>query len=154
MLQDQASERDAARPAAWEWSQGAPPARAPWWERNVRFLLPLPTLLLMLLFVIYPTITALLFSFNHIEITRDGLVQRFIGLENFGRAFQDHLIISSVRITLQWILVVTVVEMLLGLGLALLVSSGIRLRGLAISLLIIPIMLLNIRRFRSERVSG
>src|SRR5262249_11293755 len=112
-----------------------------WWERNIQFLLPLPTLLLILLFVVYPTITALLFSFSHIDITSNGLVQRFVGLANFRRAFQDPLIADSVRITLEWVVVVTTVEMVIGLALALLVSSGIRLRGLAISLLMIPIVL-------------
>lgn len=116
-------------------------ARAPWWERNIHFLLPLPTVLLLLLFVVYPTVTAIQFSFQHIDITAEGLIQKFIGVQNYTRAFHDSLIANSAKITLQWIIVVTTVEMLLGLGLALLVSSGIRLRGLAISLLIIPIVL-------------
>ena len=32
-------------------------ARAPWWERNIQYLLPLPVVLLLALFVVYPTIT-------------------------------------------------------------------------------------------------
>ena len=47
----------------------------------------------------------------------------------------------AARITLEWVVVVTCAELLLGLGLAMIVSSGIRWRGLVISLLMIPIVL-------------
>jgi len=115
--------------------------RAPWWERNLRYLLPLPTLLVLALFVVYPTLTAVQFSFNHISITGDGLVMRFVGAENYLRAFRDPFIANAARITVEWVVMVTAAEMLLGLGLALLVSSGIRWRGLVISFLMVPIVL-------------
>jgi multiple sugar transport system permease protein len=103
--------------------------------------LPLPTLVLLALFVVYPTITAIQFSLNHITITGEGLQMRFTGWENFLRAFRDPLIANAARITLQWVVIVTALEVLIGLGLALLVSSGIRWRGLVISVLMIPIVL-------------
>jgi multiple sugar transport system permease protein len=115
--------------------------RAPWWERNIQYLLPLPTVVLLVIFVIYPTITAIQFSLNHITITGEGLQMRFTGLDNFIRAFRDALIINAARITLQGVVVVTLFEILIGLALALVVSSGIRFRGLVISLLMIPIVL-------------
>src|SRR5690242_12377133 len=114
-------------------------ARAPWWERNIQYLLPLPVVLLLALFVIYPTITAIQFSLNHVSITSEGLQLRFTGLDNYVRAFKDPLIATAARQTLEWVIVVTMSEMLLGLLLAMLVSSGIRLRGLVISVLMIPI---------------
>jgi multiple sugar transport system permease protein len=117
------------------------PTRAPWWERNLRFLLPVPTLLILALFVIYPTLTAVQYSLSHITITGEGLEQRFLGIDNYVRAVRDPLIANAARITLEWVAVVTTAELLLGLGLALLVSSGIRWRGLVISLLMIPIVL-------------
>jgi multiple sugar transport system permease protein len=117
------------------------PARAPWWERNIQYLLPVPTLLLLLLYVVYPTITTIEYSLNHVAITADGLTMRFTGLDNFVRAFHDPFIANAARITLEWVVVVTLAEVVLGLGLALLVSSGIRWRGPIISLLMIPIVL-------------
>jgi multiple sugar transport system permease protein len=104
-------------------------------------LLPLPTVALLALFVVYPTITAVQFSLNHVTITGEGLQMRFTGWENFARAFRDPLIANAARITLQWVVVVTILEILIGLGLAVLVSTGIRWRGLVISLLMIPIVL-------------
>ena len=94
-----------------------------------------------MLFVVYPTITAIQYSLNHVAITADGLTMRFTGLDNYARAFRDPLIANAARITLEWVVVVTLAEVLLGLALALLVSSGIRWRGLVISLLMIPIVL-------------
>jgi multiple sugar transport system permease protein len=116
-------------------------ARAPWWERNIQYLLPLPTVVLLLLFVVYPTITAIQFSLNHVSITGEGLIMRFTGFDNYTRAFRDPLIATAARQTLQWVVVVTFMEMLFGLGLALLVTTGVRLRGLVISVLMIPIVL-------------
>lgn len=118
-----------------------PVQRAPWWERNIQYLLPLPTVALLLLFVVYPTVTAIQYSLNHVTITGDGLQLRFTGWENYGRAFGDQFVRNAAWITLQWVVVVTSLEILIGLGLALLVTSGIRWRGLVISLLMIPIVL-------------
>jgi multiple sugar transport system permease protein len=116
-------------------------ARAPWWDRNIQYLLPLPTVVLLALFVVYPTVLAIQFSLTHVTITADGLAMRFTGLDNYTRAFRDPLIATAARQTLEWVVVVTLVEMLLGLALALLISAGIRLRGLVISVLMIPIVL-------------
>ncbi len=98
-------------------------------------------MLLLAFFVVYPTITAVQYSLNHITITGEGLQMRFTGLDNYTRAFRDPLIATAARQTLEWVVVVTSLEMLLGLGLALLVSSGIRVRGVVISVLMIPIVL-------------
>jgi multiple sugar transport system permease protein len=130
-----------SQPAASSSSLPHAPERAAWWERNIQYLLPLPTLALLLLYVVYPTFTAIAYSLSHVAITAEGLDTRFVGLDNYIRAFRDPFIINAARITLQWVIVVTIAEVLLGLGLALLVSSGIRWRGLIISLLIIPIVL-------------
>jgi len=131
----------AVSPTSSPWPDNARGARAPWWERNIQYLLPLPTVVLLLLFVVYPTITAIHFSLNHVTITGEGLSMRFTGLDNYGRAFRDPLIATAARQTLEWVVVVTSVEMLLGLCLALLISSGVRVRGLFISVLMIPIVL-------------
>ena len=98
-------------------------------------------MVLLVLFVVYPTLTAIQYSLNHVTITGEGLQMRFTGADNFIRAFRDPFVANAARITLQWVVVVTSLEILIGLGLAMLVSSGIRWRGLVISLLMIPIVL-------------
>jgi multiple sugar transport system permease protein len=114
---------------------------APWWERNLAWLLVAPTILMFILFALLPSITAILFAFSHIKLHRTGLLRTFIGFDNFTRAFDDSLVRQSAVTTLKWALTVTTIEILLGLGLALLVSHGIRGRGIFTSLLIIPIIM-------------
>jgi multiple sugar transport system permease protein len=117
------------------------PERAPWWERNLAWLLIAPTITMFALFAVYPTITAVLFSVSHARLIRGGLQRKFIGLDNFRRAFEDPLIRQSAKFTIQWTVGVTVLEVLLGLAVALLVSQVVRGRALITSLLIIPIIM-------------
>jgi multiple sugar transport system permease protein len=113
----------------------------PWWERNLSWLLVSPMLLMFVVFALIPSITAILFAFSHITLHRSGMLRTFIGLENFERAFNDPLVRQSALTTLKWALTVSTVEILLGLGLALLLAHGVWGRALFTSLLIIPIIM-------------
>jgi multiple sugar transport system permease protein len=113
----------------------------PWWERNLAWLLVAPTILMFVVFALVPSITAILYAFSHIRLHRTGLLRTFIGFDNFVRAFGDSLVRQSALTTLKWALTVTTVEILLGLGLALLLAQGIRGRAIFTSLLIIPIIM-------------
>ena len=114
---------------------------APWWERNLAWLLVAPTILMFVVFAFIPSITAITFAFSHIRLHRTGMLRTFIGFDNFVRAFGDSLVRQSAVTTLKWALTVTTVEILLGLGLALLLAHGIRGRAIFTSLLIIPIIM-------------
>jgi multiple sugar transport system permease protein len=113
----------------------------PWWERNLSWLLVSPMVLMFVVFALIPSITAILFAFSHITLHRSGMLRTFIGLENFERAFNDPLVRQSALTTLKWALTVSTVEILLGLGLALLMAHGVWGRALFTSLLIIPIIM-------------
>src|SRR5215212_1485419 len=113
----------------------------PWWERNLPWLLVSPMVLMFVVFALLPSITAILFAFSHIRLHRSGMLRTFIGFENFERAFSDPLVRQSAVTTLKWALTVTTVEILLGLGLALLLAHGVRGRAIFTSLLIIPIIM-------------
>ena len=113
----------------------------PWWERNLAWLLVAPMLLMFAVFAVLPSITAILYAFSHIRLQRGGMLRTFIGFDNFARAFDDPLVRQSALTTLKWALTVTTVEILLGLGLALLLAHGVRGRAIFTSLLIIPIIM-------------
>jgi multiple sugar transport system permease protein len=118
-----------------------PTAATPWWERNLAWLLVAPMLVMFVFFAVLPSITAILYAFSHIRLQRGGMVRTFIGFDNFARAFADPLVRQSAGTTLKWALTVTTVEILLGLGLALLLAHGVRGRAIFSSLLIIPIIM-------------
>jgi multiple sugar transport system permease protein len=113
----------------------------PWWERNLAWLLIAPMLLMFVIFALIPSITAILYAFSHITLHRSGMLRTFVGFENFARVIDDPLVRQSAVTTLKWALTVTSVEILLGLGLALLLSHGVRGRAIFTSLLIIPIIM-------------
>jgi multiple sugar transport system permease protein len=113
----------------------------PWWERNLPWLLVAPTLLLLVVFSLIPTVMLIRFAFSNVLLQRGGIQTEFIGIENFARAFQDSLVQQAVWITVRWVGIVTACEILLGLGLALLLAGNVRGRGLFTSLLIIPIIM-------------
>ena len=116
-------------------------AGTPWWERNLAWLLVAPTIVMFVIFAFIPSITAILYAFSHIRLHRSGLLRTFIGFDNFRRVFEDPLVQQSAGTTLKWAVTVTTVEILLGLGLALLLAHGVRGRAIFTSLLIIPIIM-------------
>jgi multiple sugar transport system permease protein len=115
--------------------------RAPWWERNLAWLLVAPTAVMFVVFGFIPSITAIMYAFSRVRLTRDGITRTFIRLDNFERAFEDPLVSDAVRITLKWVGVVTLAEVTLGLVLAVLLTQDIRWRGVISTLLIIPIIM-------------
>jgi multiple sugar transport system permease protein len=98
-------------------------------------------IVMFIVFAFLPSITAIMYAFSHIELSRFGMQLSFVGFDNFVRAFHDPLVRSSAGITVKWALMVTAIEIALGLALALLLSSGVRGRALFSSLLIIPIIM-------------
>ena len=116
-------------------------ARAPWWERNLAWLLIAPTILMFIIFAFIPSITAIIYAFSRVKLVRGNVDRTFIGLDNFRRAFDDPLVAQSVKITLRWMIGVTVAEVVLGLLLALLLTQNIPFRPFFTSLLIIPIIM-------------
>lgn len=116
-------------------------ARAPWWERNLGWLLLSPTILMFLAFAFAPTYYSVRYALSHVRLVRGRLDLRYIGWDNFERAINDELVRQAVRTTLQWTVYVTVAEVLLGLLLALLMTQNIRWKPILTSILIIPIII-------------
>jgi multiple sugar transport system permease protein len=116
-------------------------AAFPWWERQLAWLLIAPMVVMFVVFALIPSITAISFAFSRIKLSRAGMQLRVVGVDNFTRALMDPLVQDSARTTLKWALIVTTVEISLGLALALLLASGIRGRAIFSSLLIIPIIM-------------
>ena len=99
---------------------------------RTKFLFIGPAVVWILAFTIFPLLYALytsLYSF------RFGQRFGFTGLENFARLFSDSNLLSSLRITLTFVVGTVTVEMVLGVALALLLSREIRgsnvIRGVA-----------------------
>nr|WP_225826373.1 sugar ABC transporter permease [Streptomyces sp. TML10] len=105
-------------------------------DRGAWFLV-LPALVPILVLSVGPLLYGILLSFTDAQSGRTAAT-RWIGTLNFQDLLHDTLFWESFRIGLVWALGVTVPQFLLALGLALLLDSDLRLRGLARALAIVP----------------
>lgn len=118
-------------PGAHRRRTGATPRRLP-------YLLIAPAGLLMVGFIAYPVISVFYYSLRHYNPTkpwRDG----FAGFDNFVTAFtEDPQFWQTLGFSLQWVAVEVVLQLLMGLGLALIVNQTFIGRAMARALVFSP----------------
>ncbi len=105
-------------------------------DRHAAYVLVLPTVVAIVLINLYPLLYAAVLSFQEAKLGTAAPI--FIGLDNYRRLMADPEIWNAIRITLIFTLFSVVGSVLIGLGLALLLNSGFRGRGIVRSLFIIP----------------
>ncbi|MDR0361562.1 MAG: sugar ABC transporter permease [Planctomycetota bacterium] len=94
--------------------------RRPLWLRLRPYLIILPALALTI-GILYPFITAIYYSLTSLNLQRPHTM-RFIWFNNWIRMFSDRAFWHAVRVTLQYAIIATGLEMALGLGVALLIT--------------------------------
>lgn len=104
--------------------------------RLALFLL-LPAAVVVFGVVLYPAIRALYISFFDINSPMPGDYP-FVGLDNYRKVFSDPQVWSAAWHTVYFTLVSTAIELLVGLGLALLMNAPVRARWLLRAIVILP----------------
>jgi multiple sugar transport system permease protein len=99
-----------------------------------------PGILVLLAITVFPFLAIIFMSFNEVSPI-GGLSFEFIGLENWKAMFTDPAIGSSWVVSLVYFVSALVIEMVLGVAIALLVHELVWGKNLAISLLIMPIFM-------------
>jgi multiple sugar transport system permease protein/N,N'-diacetylchitobiose transport system permease protein len=112
-------------------------SRRPWPETWVAAAFVAPAALVVLLIVIVPLGRALWMSLFHIVLTRPG-VEPFVGLDNYVEQLTSPDFWAATSRALFFTVVSTVLELSLGLGLALLMDQPLRFRWLLRSVIILP----------------
>ena len=107
-------------------------------EGNLAFLLLLPTLVLLGLFIAYPFIRGLLLS---VTDTRVGVEGPFVGLQNFERLISDPIFHLVVWNTCWYTLVTTIFKLGLGLWLALLLNRSFRFKAFTRAFILLPFII-------------
>ncbi|MEU3556924.1 carbohydrate ABC transporter permease [Streptomyces fragilis] len=106
--------------------------------RRLPYLLIAPAGLLMLGFIAYPVLSVFYYSLQHYNVTkpwRDG----FAGFDNFTRVFTDDpLFRDSLVFSAKWVVTEVSLQLLLGLGLALLVNQTFVGRAVARAMVFSP----------------
>lgn len=108
-------------------------------DRWLRFLLLVPVVGILGVFSIYPLIYAFYTSlFNYNKTTSK--ITTFAGIDNYLKLAQDQAFWNSVGVTLFFAAVVIIVELVVGLILALMLNEEIRFRGFYRTGLILPMV--------------
>jgi len=110
-----------------------------WWERNLRYIFVLPSVLMILGIGIFPLLYSLWISFLQWDLQRPG--QRFIFLKNYADALADNRMWGALSNTLIIIIVAVSLELLLGLGLAQTLSGYLPGKHFVMPLLLLPVVI-------------
>jgi multiple sugar transport system permease protein len=121
-------------------AEGAPPPPAvPPWRRKARpYLLSVPAVAIII-GILYPFVLGIYYSFLNYSATNQN--PTLVGLRNFQSVLSDSNFWHSVLVTLEYAVVATGVETLLGIGVALLLNRASRIGRFFERLLILPLMI-------------
>lgn len=106
-------------------------------ERWTPYALLAPTLVLVAIFLLYPIGSVVYYSLFKYNVTKPRS-NGFIGLENYQNMLNDQMFWDSLRFTTQWVVVEVGLQLVLGLGLALVINETFVGRSLARSLVFSP----------------
>jgi len=91
--------------------------------RSTKAIFMLPAVIWILLFTLFPLLYALRTSFYSF---RFGMINQFVGLDNFERLFTDQNLHAGLKTTLIFVVATVTIEMLLGFALALFLNRELR----------------------------
>jgi multiple sugar transport system permease protein len=128
-----------APPRAPETTRPGEPRPVPAWRRALRpYVLSIPAVLIIV-GILYPFVLGAYYAFlNYAAVVRRPV---FIGLANFAEILSDPAFWTSVRVTLHYAVVATVVETVLGIGIALLLNRSSLIGRIFERVLILPLMI-------------
>lgn len=109
-------------------------------RRLVPFLFAAPAVLVMAFGLFYPVLEAFRLSFFELRLGEPVTPEAFRGLGIFIEALGDPAVRESMLVTLKFAFVVVAVEMVAGVGLALLLERPIRGMGVLRTIFVLPIM--------------
>jgi len=99
----------------------------------------IPSMVLVLGVAIYPIFWMLRTSFTNMYLPR-AMKARFIGLDNYGKILSEQYMLNSLKITVMFVIGAVILELVLGMALALLLNSKIKGRGFFRAAFILPLM--------------
>ena len=107
-------------------------------SHRLAFLFLLPSLFFISLFAVYPILESFRLSFYRLILTLPWLGQKMVGWENYADLWSDPVALQSLRTTLIFVGVTIPLELLFGLGVALVMNEAFRGRGLLRAVVLIP----------------
>ena len=109
-------------------------------ETGVLLAFLLPALALLVFAQFYPLVYSAIVSFYDWTLSRSPLPGGFVGLANYEKAIADHVFVGSIAMTVVFAISSTLLQMSLGLGLALLTVGESLALKLGRTLLMLPMV--------------
>ncbi len=106
-------------------------------DRNAAWLFPLPAVIAILILIVGPVLANAYIAVHDWFI---GGTPRYIGLGNFARALHDYRFWSGLKNTFYFTLIAVPMEMILGLGIAVLFNRDFRGKGLVRTVILLPMV--------------
>jgi multiple sugar transport system permease protein len=110
---------------------------ARFFDRNAQWLFPLPAVIAIVILFVGPVLANAYISVHDWYI---GATPKYIGLGNFVRALNDHRFWGGLKNTFYFTLVAVPVELVLGLGIAVLFNRDFRGKGLVRTIILLPMV--------------
>jgi len=108
------------------------------WSPEAPWIWLAPAAVLLLVYSLYPLVFNVYTSFEAFDPVTKGF--RWVGLRNWTELFADLRALNSLRVTLTYGVAALSVELILGMTIALIFDTGIYLRGLWQTLIILPMV--------------
>ena len=110
-------------------------------DRLASLLFLAPAVAFLALTSVYPLLYSLWLSLHSWNMTIPNSRAVWVGPANYQQLLENPAFLSSLRVTLVFVVSAVTVEMVLGMGLALLATSGIRAMGLVRTVMLFPLMI-------------
>ena len=110
-------------------------------RRLTPYVFAAPAVLIMLFGLLYPVVEALRLAFYEVRLGEQITPQAYRGLAIFAEALSDSSVQKSMAVTLQFSVIVVFVEMVFGVGLALMLEKPLRGMMVFRTLLVLPMMI-------------
>lgn len=107
-------------------------------RRVTPYLFITPTIIVLLVFLVYPMVNSLIYSFQSYNLLKPDAGRPFIGLENYIELFSSQRFWNSLRVTLLFTIISVFFEFVLGMGFALILNRKLVGRRLIRTVIIIP----------------
>ncbi len=109
-------------------------------DRRYGYLLAAPTVLIVLLIILFPITFALISSFFDYTLINKSF-NNFIGLDNYVNSFNDEQLFNSISVTFFFVVLVVLFEFLLGFFIAILLNSIDRFKSIYYFILLLPLLI-------------
>lgn len=113
-------------------------------DRRSGYMMMIPAGIVIVAVTLFPIVYSAIMSLNHITLTENGYQMSFIGLHNYSVLVHAGLFWHSVWFTVYYALVTVVVELVLGMLIALAVNNVQRLKNVSIVIMLVPWSLITV----------